>query len=510
MAVATQTKGKRLRRSSVKELNKRKMLINEAFSMLSRRSMIAGIPDDSRRDLDKECGYPKVLTVNKFVRMYERNGLAARAVNIYPDESFAVDPVIYETEKPKETKFEAAWSQLCRQPYVNPLHYLHRADILSGIGTFGIILLGLNDGKQLSEPVAGVREDGTVDSTKVRKDTKLIYLRAFDESVVQIKKKQGKFTNPRYGQPISYNLTLAQEFDTTNEGTVTAETEDVEVHWSRVIHVADNRQMGEIFGQPRLQNIYNRLLDAEKILASSAEMFYKGGFPGYSMELDPRILEMLNVDIDFADARREAREYMDGLQRIIMSMGFNVKSLAPQVANPENHLKIQLEAIAMAIGIPLRIFMGAEQGQLASSQDAKTWNRRLHRRQHRYLSPMVIRPFIDRLVMVGVLPPPKDSNGWYEVFWPDVNLPNDDERSIIADRHAASMMKYVTSGAWQLMQPSDFLRTILGLSEDQAETIMDNIKKGPEINFKPVQATAPDSGTKNNSPSNPEKGGKTS
>jgi hypothetical protein len=507
MATATAAKGKKLRRASSKELTRRKMLINEAFSMLSRRSMIAGVPDDSRRDLDKECGYPKVLTVDKFVRMYERNGLAARAVNIYPDESFAVDPIIYETEEPKDTPFESGWKLLCRQPYVNPLHYLHRADILSGIGRYGIILLGINDGKRLSEPIAGVKEDGTVDAARIKKDTKLIYLRAFDESVVEIKTTQKKFTNPRYGQPVSYNITLAEEFSAGDDGTVTAETQDVEVHWSRVIHIADNRQMGEIFGQPRLQNVYNRFLDAEKILASSGEMFYKGGFPGYSMELDPRILDMLNVDIDFADARREAREYMDGLQRIIMSMGFNVKSLAPQVANPEAHLRIQLEAIAMSIGIPLRIFMGVEQGQLASAQDAKTWNRRLHKRQHRYLTPMVIRPFIDRLVMIGVLPAPKDPNGWYEVFWPDVNLPDEDERSQIADRHAASMMKYVTSGAWQMMQPSDFYRTIMGLTEEETENIMQRMKKGPELKIKPVQTKAPDSGTKNNSPSNPPKGG---
>jgi hypothetical protein len=109
--------------------------------------------------------------------------------------------------------------------------------------------------------------------------------------------------------------------------------------------------------------------------------------------------------------------------------------------------------------------------------------------------------------MIGVLPAPKDPNGWYEVFWPDVNLPDDDERSQIADRHAASMMKYVTSGAWQIMQPSDFYRTIIGLTEDETETIMQNMKKGPELNIKPVQTKAPDSGTKNNSPSNPKKGG---
>ena len=45
-----------------------------------------------------------------------------------------------------------------------------------------------------------------------------------------------------------------------------------------------------------------------------------------------------------------------------------------------------------------------------------TWNKRVIKRQHDYVSPMVIRPLIDRLIEMGVLSEPKE----YEIKWPSI------------------------------------------------------------------------------------------
>jgi hypothetical protein len=65
-------------------------------------------------------------------------------------------------------------------------------------------------------------------------------------------------------------------------------------------------------------------------------------------------------------------------------------------------LEAQLDYMAIALGVPKRVFMGSEQGELASSQDSKSWGKRVIKRQNEYLTPMLIRPFIDRLIAMGV------------------------------------------------------------------------------------------------------------
>src|SRR5438093_2669532 len=50
---------------------------------------------DPRRDLDSECGYPHVILPRQYRFMYDREGISARVVNIYPDECAALTPHVF-------------------------------------------------------------------------------------------------------------------------------------------------------------------------------------------------------------------------------------------------------------------------------------------------------------------------------------------------------------------------------------------------------------------------------
>lgn len=491
---------------------KKKITFNEAVKLvneLTTATLLTRLRErtdpDRKRDLNEECSYPESINIDDYLKMYNREGVAARVVDIYPDECWAVDPVVYETEGDDLTPFELKWADLCKDEEINPLHYLHKLDVRSGIGRFGVMLLGFDDEKELSEPVPGIKEDGTEDTGTAR-DLNLIYLRVFDESMVDVKKTEVR-NNRRIGKPLIYTLKMADtESPEAGNGEFTS-TRDVDVHWTRIIHAAENLGNSEVYAAPRMEKVYNKLLDVRKILGSSGEMFYKGGFPGISIEVDPRVLE-LGIDIDQDSIDEEIFKYMNGLQRYLSLVGLQAKSLAPQVASPIDHLTAQLNSIAMSIGSPLRIFMGSEQAQLASGQDVRTWNRRLQKRQHRYLTPRIVRPFLNRLIMARALPKPKT----FEVWWPDINLPDETERTQNADRMAAAMMKYVMSKAYQVMQPSDFFRFILKLDQAEIDVIMKKLKEAAEVDFiedAPEAGGPPDSGSKGSSPSNPKKGGKT-
>jgi hypothetical protein len=418
---------------------------------------------DPRRDIDLECGYPKELTTEQYKIMYDREGIASRVVSIFPEESWVNDPEVRENEDPKATEFEEAWMELEEEKQL--WSNLMKADELSGIGKFGIVLLGLNDGKTLDKPVEGIDEKGE----KVGNiEYKLLYIRVFSEAEVSVKTIEKDVRNPRFGKPTSYSVT----FDTsttyrnsTGQKTSTSISQEQTVHWSRVIHIADNRKSSEVYGVPRMQKLFNRLYDLRKILGGSGEMFWKGGFPGYSFEMDPNARALTAAELE--TLKETLAEFANGLQRYLATQGVSAKSLATQLANPKGHVEVQLEVIAIVLGVPKRIFMGAEQAKLASSQDTKSWNKRIGRRQKKYLTPYVIRPLIDRLIAFGVLP-----EAQYSIFWPDLDAPSDFDKAEVLDKQVDAFSKYIKGDVNALIPEEIFLSMLVGFSPEQIEKIM--------------------------------------
>lgn len=419
---------------------------------------------DPRRDIGKECGHPEVISNSDYRRAFLRGDIATRVVSLYPEESWSVRPEVFENEDETETEFEMAWKALEKKHRLKSI--LGRADVLSGIGRFGVILLGLNDGLELREPVGELQQNGEFVPSA---DRKLIYLRAFDETELLINSLEKDPTNPRYGQPTQYQITFSDTALDASEASTMHQT----VHWSRVIHIADNRMSSDVYGQPRMEKVFDRLLDLRKIMGGSGEMFWKGGFPGYSLEATPGLEDQ--IKFDKKKTREEMEAYMNGLQRYIATIGMSVKSLNVQVADPKSHMETQIRMIAMAMGVPWRILMGVEVGQLASEQDIEVWNRRLSKRQNEYLTPFLISPFVERLIGLGVLPMPRD--GEFQIEWPDLQSTKDQDVAGVAETRTNALSKYVSSGVDTLITPFFYLTLILGMTSEEATSIIQEAEK---------------------------------
>jgi hypothetical protein len=428
---------------------------------------LAGVPimdgENLDRNLDQMCGYPETITNANYVTMYRRHEIANRVVDIQPDECWKDYPSIYETEEERETEFEKAVDRLNAQ--TNLYSYLHRVDRVSGIGRFGILFLGFDDGGEFDTPAPGFND---VEPDTERGDAKILYYRVFGEGSVSIMEFEDDRTNPRYGQPRYYTLTF-QEHPSSTETTA----QNHRVHWSRVVHVADNRIESEIFGAPRMESVYNRLLDLRKVVGGSGEMFWKGAFPGLSFEVDPK-------HGDFSAEEREAlREdvklYAEGLQRYITMVGVSVKSLLPQVVDPTNHTKNLLMLIAMNKGIPMQTFMGSQQGQLDSPQDTILWRERIALRKERHVTPYIIRPTIDRLIQAGVLPEPKPQKDQplpYMVRWEPMAPLSIIEQAEVAAKMSEGLARFATSGSEALMPFPEYLGKVMGFSAQTVQAIM--------------------------------------
>jgi hypothetical protein len=446
------------------------LTVNELSDLaptLRRASLFAGAGGtefDTRRNINAECGYPDSISPQQYANAWRRLGVARRVVGVYPDECWALDPAIYESEKPKDSDFEKAWVELNRTHLL--AHYMYRADVLSGIGQYGLIFFGLDDGKNPKEPVPGFRDDGTHDGGKSHK---LLFLRTYDESLVTINEFESDFKNPRYGLPKTYNVKLLDP-NTQHVSGSGAPFVDAVVHWTRVLHVADNRLSSEVWGSPRMEPVFDRICDIRKILGGSGEMFWKGGFFGLSFESIP---ELGDLEIDRDSLRTELEAYMNGLQRYVALEGLQAKSLSPQVASPLDHYMCQLKEISIALGVPFRVFLGSEESKLSSTQDAQTWNKRLHRRQHKYLTPMLVQPFIDRLVAYGVLPPPAK----VIVAWPDLNTTTGVEKADMAAKRMTALATYVGGGVEQLVPPRELYTHFLDMPAEVADQIIEASEK---------------------------------
>lgn len=411
---------------------------------------------DPRRDLDAECGYPAEVSLEQYWRLYKRDGICKRVVHCLPEESWRTSPDVFEDEDVEvTTEFEQAWQDLVKSRAL--WHYLERIDRLSGVGRYGVLLLGLSDGLPLDQPVAGVdlRAEGRAGGQPLE----LLYLKPLPESSVRVDLVEADTSSSRFAKPLFYQVT----FEEASGGVASRRT--ARVHWSRCLHVADNREESDLYGAPRLEPIVDMGSDLKKVRGGSAEMFWKGGFPGLALELNP---EMSDANVDTEKLRGALADYQNGLQRFIAPFGMTVKSLTPQVADPTGHASMLLDQIAMAVGVPKRILFGSERGELASSQDARAWNDRLMRRQREYLTPFLVQPLIERLVAVGALPEPKTLT----ISWPDLNTTTDTEKADLAQKRTAALAQYVQSGADVLIPPAEFLHLVLGFDQDTTRQVL--------------------------------------
>jgi len=445
-----------MKTTAVEPKNNRGLLqkLKDLTSVIVSRATLAGQLGESfggDRELYTACGYPFTITFQRYNGRYTRQDIAKRIVNAYPDATWRGVPEVYETEKikekGKETDFETAWNELIKTLPI--YHYLNRIDRVAGIGRYGVLLLGFDDGRPYSSPVQGAKE--------------LLFLQPYSENNAGIDTIITDRKDKRYGLPEYYKMKMGA--GRNESGPKMTTTIEERVHWSRVIHVAENCAESDVYGTPRLECVYNRLQDVETISGGSAEMFWRGAFPGYAFEADT------GTTVQSTDALDDEIEaYMHGLTRVLRLQGIKANALTPEVANPKNHIEIQLQLISGATGIPVRILTGSERGELASSQDQTNWEHKVDERRKSFAGPSILAPFIDRLIEFGVLPTPKED---YIIQWPDIGALDAKEQAEVAKNKTEALAKYVTSGADAVIPPQMYLTTVLGYSDEEATAMLE-------------------------------------
>lgn len=355
----------------------------------------AGLSFGGARDLYQVFGYKRNLMHEDFIAKYLRQDIAKRVVHAPVDAVWSEPPTLKGS-----ARFTTAWERLLED--FNPFPYLSKTDVFAGLGSFAICVIGFDDKRRLSEPVDPSRT------------SKIIYMQPYLEGSVQITAFDEDETSPRFGQPLIYEVSPGElTMQRLSASTKIMLRKKFTVHWSRVLHVAEGTLENNVFGHSRLESVYNVLDDLMKVCGGSAETFWLAGNRGMQVDIDKDV-EM--EDTDANDLAEEIDEYQHQLRRVIRTRGVKITNLGSDVADPKNTFNVLMSMLSASTGIPQRVLMGAEAGQLASQQDRANWADRVNERIANFAEPIVLKTFIDLIVAAGLLPVKHTEVKWAEAF----------------------------------------------------------------------------------------------
>lgn len=401
-----------------------------AISQMVSRNMWAqraGITYNGKRDTFDALGYKKLLTANDFRARFNRGGVANKLVKALPEATWKQGFEVIEDDDPShDTPFELAWDQFDTKFKLTSV--FRRGDTLSGIGRFGVILMGLPGAP--NTPVEKV----SIDDFK--------YFMPYSEETVSVFRWDLDPTSERHGRPELYSLNRVLA---PTPGNVQANTSiSLQVHWTRVLHLADSLLDDEAYGEPRLQAVWNYLDDLDKISGGGAEAFWRRADGGTQWNLDPEI-EIEGEDEDPASSanprpsaknagiKKQVEELEHGLRRNVFTRGVEMHRMGSDVAPLKDPVDTIMSLISATCGIPQRVFMGSEQGKLAAQADRSNWDDRVAARRDDYAAPVVVRELVDRMIRWGALPEPKLP---YKVKFSQIRVMDDLQKAKVATEWA--------------------------------------------------------------------------
>jgi hypothetical protein len=418
-------------------------------------------PWQPRRNLPAILGYKPELTYADYKQCYERHDLAHRLIRAYPEATWSQPPTVQEDDQDDvETPFEAAWQSLVMR--LGVYAKLVRIDVLANLGQYSVLLLGLRGQSDLATPARPVRSPDDV-----------LFLAPYSEEFAEIDAFETDPASPLFGQPARYKVNFNRS---TASSSRTLPRKVGFVHASRVLHVAEDCLDDDVYGIPRLKPVFDRLDDLLKVVGGSAEFFFRSaqrligleGLPDY--QLQPG---------DEAAFVKSIEEFQYHLKDFIRVEGAKIVELTGAAASPRDHFDVLIDLIAGTTGIPKRILTGSERGELASTQDQEAWLQRISRRQSTFAEQSMLRPLIDRLVLLRALPEPAQP---YAVIWENLFALSAEKQALVAKDVATALSQYAGQGmADGIVPPEEFREVYLGLSPESDYAVPDALPDDEEL-----------------------------
>jgi hypothetical protein len=362
----------------------------------------------------RDFGFPETVDFNMLYSFYTRNSLAKAAIDKTVRKTWQDMPWLLEQPRDgsegavkKETRLEKA----IRQHFAKIRFWskLMEADRRSLVGKFGAVILRVADGKKTSEPLEKVK--GGLDA--------LIDIIPVWEGQLSVTKWDTDVTSMSYGEPLMY------EFNEGNIGKTGVSTPSksgerkLTIHPSRIVIWSMD---GSMDGDPALQAGINDLLTIEKIVGAGGEGFWKNAKQAPILEMDKeadlvKMARAMGIEpTQVADIMNEqVGDWQKGFDELLMIQGMTAKALKVELPDPEHFFMNALQSFSASFDIPLKVLVGTQTGERASSEDASQWNQTCNFRRKGTVIPNVLL-VVNRLENCGII---KENPEWF-VDWTDL------------------------------------------------------------------------------------------
>lgn len=398
----------------------------------------------------RDFGFPSVLSFKLLHNMFRRNGIARAGINKTVDKTWETSPFLLEQErdgsqtiKPKETPLEKTIRLAFKR--LRFWTKLADADSNSLVSGYSGLILRFADGRPLNEPVESVPKgiDGLVEVIPV-----------WSDQLTPLEWDQND-TSPTYGQVLMYEFKEAA----VKRKTGSNPGRTLKIHPSRVVIWSKD---GTTDCDSLLEPGYNDLVTIEKIVGAGGEGFWKNAKSAPVFEIDPKVdVGQLQKDMglkgqELIDALNEQVEaYQKGFDEMLLVQGIQTKQLNVTLADPASPFSVAVQSFSASISMPMKILIGMQTGERASTEDAQEWSRTIMSRRSKYVEPCIL-AVVQRLVEVGCL----DAKDWY-VDWDDLT-----ESSSEAKFNIASKMAEINSKSAQdlheIVFTPDEIREVVG------------------------------------------------
>lgn len=413
-----------------------------------------------KHDHYKDFGFPEIVDFDFLYMLYQRNSLAKAAVDKTVRKTWQDPPWLL--EKPRDgsegsTKKETRLEKAIRQHFTDIRFWtkVMEADRRSLVGKFSAIILRVADGQPTDMPLKRVR--GGLNA--------LVDIIPCWEGQLKVKEWDNDVRSMTYGEPLMYEYDEGQIGPTQSVSVAgTTRQRRLTIHPSRIIIWSFD---GTLDCDPALKAGTNDLLTMEKIVGAGGEGFWKNAKQAPILEMDKeadfgKMAKAMGVDQDkLVDIMNEqAAAWQKGFDELLMLQGMTAKLPKIELPDPEHFFMNALQSFAASFDIPLKVLVGTQTGERASTEDASQWNQTCNFRRKNTVIPNILQ-IVKRFEACGIL---KDNPEWF-VDWTDLT-----EATVLEkiDR-AGKMAKTNKDAADIVFTPTEIRATVGYEPADEAE-----------------------------------------
>lgn len=376
-------------------------LVNQRWNVRWADSSLNGFLQGKHNN-NADFGYPTNPQFADFYELYQRNGLARAGVDKTVAKTWQDFPFVL--EKPRDAgqaRKETRWEKLIRERFedLRLWQHLTEADRRGMVGAYAGVILRLGDGMQLHDPVKGNVPGGLLGLVEV--------IPAW-EGQLSVSQWETDQTSAAYGLPLMF------QFNEAAVGSVT-QPRNFQVHPDRVLIWSRD---GTVHGDSALKAGMNDAISAAKIIGAGGEGFWKNAKSAPVLQAPAEanfttIAKALGCTVtELFDLMNEQVEaYQRGFDQMLMLQGMEAKSLGIVLPSPEHFFSIACQSFCASIQAPVKIIVGMQTGERASTEDAQEWAQTNMSRRSSETVPNIM-ALVRRLQRFGMIPERDWSLAW--------------------------------------------------------------------------------------------------